>query len=313
MRAAVLVCRAVGFPRFKLRTEAMPGAAADAAPPPYRDAHQADGKIGSLSGWREGTLEITVAPPERDPDPNLSPWEGMSGAAVWCADRIVGVVSRHHRNEGLNRLAAVRTDRWYEQLGADLRELCALLGLPATADLLVDVIPPELAQVTAAAYLAHIENIAPPRLEDRDDEVAEWTRFCAGEEFYGWWQADPWAGKTALASWFALHPPVGVDVVSFFITRRLADQADSIAFTDSLIEQLTTLTGQPGLQVNSPAARDGQRRRLLNMAADRAADAGRKLLLLVDGLDEDEGVPPAGPSSIAALLPARPPQPGTPG
>jgi hypothetical protein len=41
----------------------------------------------TLSNWREGTLEITVPPPERDPDPEHSPWEGMSGAAVWCADR----------------------------------------------------------------------------------------------------------------------------------------------------------------------------------------------------------------------------------
>ena len=306
-RAAVLSCRAVGFPRFKLRTDLQTSEDPAAAAAFFRDAHQADGTIASLSNWREGTLEITVAPPERDPDPSLSPWEGMSGAAVWCADRIVGVVSRHHRTEGLNRLAAVRASRWYDQLDPDQEsELQRLVGLPRRADQLEDVIPPEPGQPLAAAYTEYIEDIAPVSLQDREQELAEWTAFCAGDEYYAWWQAGPWAGKTAMASWFALHPPVGVTVVSFFITRRLAGQADSIAFTEALIEQLTAITGEPGLRVDSSVARDGQRRRLPKKAATQAAAASRRLLLLVDGLDEDEGVPPAGPSSIAALLPRRP-------
>jgi hypothetical protein len=140
MEDALLNCRAVGFPRFKLRSNPNP-AGLDAAVAPFRDVHQADGTISSLSNWREGTLEITVAPPDRDVDLAVSPWEGMSGAAVWCADRIVGVVSRHHRNDGLNRLAAVRTSGWYQQLSFDrLAELCELVGLPSSADQLADVI-----------------------------------------------------------------------------------------------------------------------------------------------------------------------------
>jgi len=122
-RAAVVSCRIVGFPRFKLRTDqqlaAGPGPGMAAAP--FRDAHQVDGTIGSLSNWREGTLEILVSPPERDLDLDHSPWEGMSGAAVWCVDRIIGVVSRHHRSEGLNRLTAVRTTRWYDRLNVEER------------------------------------------------------------------------------------------------------------------------------------------------------------------------------------------------
>jgi tetratricopeptide (TPR) repeat protein len=301
-RSAVLPCRAVGFPRFKLRT----GTATSEAIPPYRDAHQVDGTISSLSNWREGTLEITVPVPP-DPDPEHSPWEGMSGAPVWCGDLIVGVISRHHRSDGLGRLAAVRTDRWYEQLGADrLARLHDLAGLAASVDQLVDVIPREPAELVAAAYREQIEDIAPLYLEDREEERAELTAFCAGDDFYAWWQAGPWAGKTALTSWFALHPPVGVNVVSFFITRRLAGQADSSAFTEALVEQLAVAAGEPDVPSGSPAGRDGQRRRLLKKVAAQLSAAGRRLLLLVDGLDEDEGVPPAGPSSIAALLPRRP-------
>jgi lipopolysaccharide biosynthesis regulator YciM len=307
-RPAVLACRAVGFPRFKLRfDDQQAGVDPSATVSPYRDVHQVDGTIASLSNWREGTLEITVAPPDRDPDPACSPWEGMSGAAVWCADRIVGVVSRHHRNEGLNRLAGVRVSRWYDQLDADQRaQLQALIALPPVVTQLVDVIPREPAHLLAAAYTEYVEDIAPQVLLDREQELAELTAFCAGDEFCAWWRAGPWAGKTALASWFALHPPIGVTVVPFFITRRLAGQADSNAFTDAVIEQLRLVVGEVDLRIESPAARDGHRRRLLRKAASQAAAAGERLLLLVDGLDEDEGVPPAGPSSIAALLPRRP-------
>jgi hypothetical protein len=35
-----------------------------------------------------------------------------------------------------------------------------------------------------------------------------------------WWQAQAWAGKSALLSTFVLHPPAGVRVVAFFITAR---------------------------------------------------------------------------------------------
>jgi hypothetical protein len=102
-RAAVLAVQAVGFPRFKLKTD-------DGDRTVYRDSHQADGSVAVLSNRREGTLEVTVPPPERDPDPVTSPWEGMSGAAVWVGDRIVGVIAKHHRCDGLGRLAAARLD-----------------------------------------------------------------------------------------------------------------------------------------------------------------------------------------------------------
>ena len=270
-----------GFPAVQAANGHLPKADRAPAPTSYRDAHQADGTIASLSNWREGTLEITVAPPNLDVDPEHSPWEGMSGAAVWCADRIVGVVSVHHRNDGLNRLAAVRISHWYHQLPADqFCDLREMLCLPNTADVLDDVIPPEPGQMLAAAYTEYVEDgIAPVLLHDREEELAELAAFCAGDSFYAWWQAGPWAGKTALSSWFVLHPPVGVDVVSFFITRRLTGQADSTAFTEALVEQLTALTGEPDVRGNSPAARDGQRRHLLKLAAVHADAAGRRLLL----------------------------------
>jgi hypothetical protein len=98
-----------------------------------------------------------------------------------------------------------------------------------------------------SAYLEQVRDLAPQNLIGRDSELAEWAEFCVGPGTYAWWQAGPWAGKTALASWFVTHPPAGVDIVSFFITGRLAGQADSGAFLDAMIEQLNALApvGRP--------------------------------------------------------------------
>ena len=76
VRAAVVQCEAVGFPRFKLRSDPPDGEHRFGITK-YRDAAHIHGWIASLANWREGTLELVVDPPERDPDPLHSPWEGM--------------------------------------------------------------------------------------------------------------------------------------------------------------------------------------------------------------------------------------------
>jgi hypothetical protein len=156
-----------------------------------------------------------------------------------------------------------------------------------------------------SGYLQKVRDIAPDgRLRDRDDELALMTAFCAGSAPYLWWQADPWAGKSALLSAFVLDPPPATDVVSFFITGRLAAEADSSACVDALIDQLAALIGEKPPASVSALSRDADRRRLLRMAADRAAEAGRRLVLVVDGLDEDTGARPGtGLASVAAILP----------
>ncbi|MEU8175585.1 trypsin-like peptidase domain-containing protein [Microbispora hainanensis] len=289
-RAAVLAVRAVEFPRFKLRDDGEL----------YRDSHQADGSTAVLSNRREGTLEVTVPPPERDPDPDASPWEGMSGAAVWVGDRIVGVVAQHHRTDGPGRLAAARLDRALDRSP----ELRALLGLP---EVVPDVVPRSAAELVRTDYLMQVrEMFAPDRLLDRAAELDELVRFCAGDRPYAWWQAGPWAGKTALMAWLVLHPPSGVDVVSFFVTARLPGQSDSEACLSALIEQLAALARGDPAAPPTAGARLGTMLRLLEETASRSREAGRRLLLVIDGLDEDTGTS-MGPS-IASLLPRRPPQ-----
>jgi lipopolysaccharide biosynthesis regulator YciM len=307
-RDAVLSCSLVGFPRFKLRDHAAQPLD-DGRLSQYRDSHHAVGTIAVLSNRREGTLEISVPAPERDPDPRLSPWEGMSGAAVWSGGALIGLVSKHHRSDGLGRLAATRVDRWHERLTRDrLDQLRALIGLPHQGSDLVETLPSTPAELMKAGYTAQVRDIAPDVLVGREAELAELVRFCAGDEQYQWWQANPWAGKSALVAWFVLHPPAGVSVVSFFVTRRLTGQTDSDAFTEAMVDQLAAITGEAAASAATPAARDRERRRLLEQAALRVGERQERLLLVIDGLDEDEGAKPdGGKPSIASLLPQRRP------
>ncbi|MEC3955870.1 caspase family protein [Nocardia sp. CDC153] len=163
--------------------------------------------------------------------------------------------------------------------------------------------PVGLPELTATAYTAQIRDLTPADgLLDREAELRELAEFCSGDEPYVWWQAGPWAGKTAIMTWFALHPPPNVRVVSFFVTSRLAAQDDHTAFTDAVLEQLSVLVPDHAAAVaRAGQNRDALRRHLLELAAQRAADSGGRLVLLVDGLDEDRGRP-----SIASLLPKNP-------
>ncbi|GAA0911646.1 trypsin-like peptidase domain-containing protein [Virgisporangium aurantiacum] len=283
---AVVPVHAAGFPRWKVRY--------DPENVPFRELHHAIGRVAVLSNRRTARWEITVEPPATDPDPGRSAWEGMSGAALWADGHLVGVVVEHHPREGQGRLTAV-------PLSPDaLRRLgCSTHG-------------PDLAIAAGAsqvrsAYAEHVGDIAPDALQDRESELDELAEFCAGGEPYLWWQAPPWSGKTALLSTFAANPPAGVDVVSFFVTGRLAAQSDSDAFTAALLDQLSALLGEDERPALAPAARDPYRRHLLRRAAENAAHAGRRIVLVVDGLDEDAGTAPGSRlPSIASLLPKRP-------
>ncbi|MGN9821439.1 trypsin-like peptidase domain-containing protein [Streptomyces sp. SD11] len=294
----VLSCTAMGFPRFKLRT--------DAAGRRFRDAEHMDASCAVLANRREGTLDLRItAPPAEDPDPARDAWEGMSGAAVFSGAHLVGVVSRHHRREGPGRIAAGRVDRWADALSAGERaRLESLLGhdlmaLPTTG-------PAAALDLVQEAYRAQLTDIAPELLDRRESELADLVSFCGGPEPYLWLQGRPWAGKTALAAWFALRPPRGVVPVWFFITARYAGQSDSDAYTAAVVEQLAAIVGREPAVAGSPAARDGERRLLLREAAERVAENGGTLLLVVDGLDEDQSRMPGGAgTSIASLLPGR--------
>lgn len=128
----VVECEALGFPRFTMRRG--PASATSGRPAIFRDSHHARGTTTPLAGVRRGALELALRAPEYDVDANRSPWEGMSGAVVWSGKYLIGVVSEHHRADGLGTLAATRVDRWHQLLPPDrVRELSELIGLPVDA------------------------------------------------------------------------------------------------------------------------------------------------------------------------------------
>lgn len=159
------------------------------------------------------------------------------------------------------------------------------------------------------ASLEQVRRIAPRRLEGRGKELGQLAAFCTEPDQgdYLWWRAPAWSGKSALLSWFVLHPPPGVQIVSFFITARYASQNDRVAFTDAVLEQLADLVGEPIPPYLTEATRDAHVLRLLRECAQACQDGGGRLILVVDGLDEDRGVDGPSGHSIAGLLPERPP------
>ncbi len=162
-----------------------------------------------------------------------------------------------------------------------------------------------------SAYLEQVGRIAPQEgLTGRELELSELAEFCAREagNSYAWWRAAAWAGKSALMASFVLRPPAGVEVVSFFVTARFAGQNDRVAFAEVILEQLAALLGQDLPPFLTEATREAHMLALLGKAASARQDIGRRLVLVVDGLDEDTGVTAGHDSySIAALLPAAPP------
>ncbi|MGH3843251.1 MAG: hypothetical protein ACRDS0_17665 [Pseudonocardiaceae bacterium] len=162
--------------------------------------------------------------------------------------------------------------------------------------------------VARSAYVQQVQRMAPPELMGRSEELAELEAFCTADGGcrWVWWQAPAWAGKSALMAWFVLHPPEGVRVVSFFITARWPGNNDRAAFVDVVLEQLAEIAGQPVPAFLTEANREAHLLGLLEKAAQACREDGRRLVLVVDGLDEDRGVT-VGPDahSVAAVLPAR--------
>ncbi|MFD4657036.1 hypothetical protein ACFWP2_15580 [Kitasatospora sp. NPDC058444] len=165
-----------------------------------------------------------------------------------------------------------------------------------------------------SGYMHQVANHAAPVLLDREGELASMAAFATVPHLgphdvtgaYWRWLAAPWAGKTALMAQFVLNPPSGVDVVSFFVTSRHARQNDRNAFCEVVHRQLYALLGEEEPPV-SDYTRDEQLLLALDRAAQQCSARGRRLLLVVDGLDEDRGVL-SGPDSlsIASLLPRVP-------
>ena len=292
-------CWAVGYPEFQ-------EIATDSGP--VRETAQASGVILPGSNLVSGllSLQVTHAPRALPPQAQAlgkSPWSGMSGAAVFAGDRLVGVVAEHAPRQGdasitvtpltfISRLSPQTAGTWWRLLG--IADPAALPRLPR---------PPDRPEPTYWATLREIRGRTPILL-GRERELRQIVAFACGESnelaasgaSYAWLTGEPWAGKTALLAEAIQELSAEVDCVSYFLVRRTAD-ADREKFLTTAVRQLAWLLGE-----DVPEAIDVHAfRSLWTRAATRAAENGHPLLLAVDGLDED--LRPDG-NSLAAWLPA---------
>ncbi|MFK0264191.1 hypothetical protein ACIQU1_23120 [Streptomyces angustmyceticus] len=207
-----------------------------------------------------------------------------------------------------------------QELAEDTGEARAVDGALANSGILKVTGDLNLGQrrppVLRSGYLHEVAQLAAARFEGRAAELAAMATFSTAPDdaqeaqgadadtAYWRWLAPAWSGKTALMAQFALHPPQSVDVLAFFITARAAGRSDRTAFLAALQGQLREYLSDADVA----CASQGQFLDALERAADRATAQGRRLVLLIDGLDEDTGVESASSGySIAALLPRVPP------
>ncbi|WP_369375396.1 trypsin-like peptidase domain-containing protein [Streptomyces sp. cg36] len=133
-RDVVLPCSSVGFPSFKMRT--------DRDGSRYRDSCHVHGSCAVWSNRREGTLDLRVAASPTKAAADESPWDGMSGAAVFSGAGLIGIVGRHHLSDGSDHLAVLRVDGWHSRLPPEAaRCLEDAIGAPLSASRLIKVRP----------------------------------------------------------------------------------------------------------------------------------------------------------------------------
>ncbi len=230
--------------------------------------------------------------------------------SLWAGDKVDG---RQWRNQ-LDRAREEPTD---STAGAVLvpvaRGAQGASPLAATDDgnkvsINGDLIARARARRQRPSYHYEILELEAEEFEGRQVELAAMTAFCNGTDgspsLYWRWVGPAWCGKTALMAHFALHHPEDIDVLPFFVMARMPGRSDRRAFLQVLQEQLSGYLNDADLDCSS----QGALHEALERAARQAKAAGRRLVLLVDGMDEDTGVPRVSSGhSIAALLPRKPP------
>ncbi|NDU73621.1 hypothetical protein GWI34_13360 [Actinomadura sp. DSM 109109] len=268
-----------------------------------RDVDQVDGDLLLGANVKTGLLDL-----HRDDAPLRAGrrYRGLSGGPVLVAGKLVGVVRWAESDGPLTacrvlsaagphrpRIAGefVEPQESRERLNALLGEAGVRLD-PAGAG--------PSAPLRRSRYWSTIAKLRArcPDPADRDAELGRLQEFATGGTPYLWLVGEPYAGKTTLAAAFAGDPAPDVITVAFFVSRsagsRLAD------YRAALADQLAPLVDETPAPGAVPTAFDLDD--LWQRAVERVTADGRHLMLIVDGLDEDDHLRHRE-SSIAAQLP----------
>ena len=162
-------------------------------------------------------------------------------------------------------------------------------------------------------HIEMLRELAPDRLEDRESEMANLEAFVrSSDDVWYAMEADMVSGKTAVMASFALkfaiNPPEGVHMASFFIRRIGGDGNDRGRFAFVMGAQLADILGDEYVERVHEQAQRTEFCKLLRRAATacRSDTVPQTLVLLIDGVDEDsyfENPGGADAESIVSLLP----------
>jgi len=142
----------------------------------------------------------------------------------------------------------------------------------------------------------------PPELISRETELQSLSDFCKNESGYLMINGKAFSGKTALLSWFFTNPPSDIVTIGFFVRKDIDSFSDKDSFEKSLTAQLEMYIGQTCITDQSGNTYTKPIYELLREAAIVAKSNDKRLVLIIDSLDEDQsqkrGKPP-----IIELLP----------
>jgi hypothetical protein len=283
---------AVGFPRSRA------GSLSDGHP--FRDTLSVAGTVRLGGFHKTGQLDLVVT--STDLSRQLD-WRGMSGAAVFVHDFLVGVVVRAAPDG--NRLIAIPVSAALGGQPVRLGEFTAGSDEQQRARGLLERygLSTRVSPAYRRPYLDTILelNAHTPDLRGREPELARLRAWLRSAAPYAVWSGIPWSGKTALAARLATDPPPDTDVVSFFVSSARGAQAERL--WQVVADQLAAMLHEP-----VPADGDRDFDQLWRRASQASRDARRKLLLLIDGIDDLEERPAV--RRLLERLPYRP-LPGT--
>src|SRR5262249_44819612 len=157
-----------------------------------RELHYAIGTIGGFSNAKTRSYAFAVeSAPGPDPEAaKHSPWEGMSGAAVWASGRVIGVVGQHVPREGLGTLTVRPVEEPFGHVSGDQlgHGQTALPQLPPSARDLWLATPPTPRKIEVARARGAAQELAPQVLIGRGDEMAALADFADSGTRWRWIQ-----------------------------------------------------------------------------------------------------------------------------
>ena len=228
-------CRALGFPFAQSKEQ---GA--------VRDTEDLAGEIAPLTGRESGLLTVHVAGsvPAADSSGH-SPWEGMSGAALFSGPLIVGVIVIDPARFGTDRLEAIPSPRWWRSpafarcLSAIAGQALASGGRRCGCDAWVAArpVPAVAVQGDAAALrrggssflLAAEYGIVP--FHGRRENLEELGRWCEGESGLeiALVHGPGGTGKTRLAAELCRHAQTRGALAGFLESNPLGERLAALA------------------------------------------------------------------------------------